>query len=228
MASPLIFAAIIVATATASALAAMLLLTAFPETGAPAPPSPLDAEGRTVFLFQGTDLIDATVGARKLLATIDGAARPWDAIASHLADQFPGFAARIATIADHGSLEMRSGTNEALALRAELRHGMLRLVLQGRDAGVAADGMDTLCRAAQESELAPLRSILNALPTPICKADKDGIVTWANHAYLARAALTLGIGEEDLTWPVPQLFETVAAEGGTSRQRTGATAEDSA
>src|SRR5690606_126184 len=80
----------------------------------------------------------------------------------------------------------------------------------------------------QESELAQLRSILNALPTPICKADKDGIVTWANHAYLARAALTLGIGEEDLTWPVPQLFETVAAEGGTSRQRTGATAEDSA
>ena len=74
-------------------------------------------------------------------------------------------------------------------------------------------------RAIQD-ELAQLRSTLSQAPLMIWREAAEGEVIWANAAYLLQAAHHLEPGQ-DLSWPLPRLFERIstAQDGPPQRQR---------
>ena len=57
------------------------------------------------------------------------------------------------------------------------------------------------------------RAVLSRAPVLMWKEAPDGSVIWANHAYLIRAVELLPEGE-DLSWPLPKLFDQTAAPAG--------------
>lgn len=158
-----------------------------------------------VFLFDGETLLDATPEARRFLENGPGGMRDWPRLAALLSHRFPGFAQAMARLPDTGLtvLEDREGRP---ALRARLTRGVTRITLLGPE-GRGRDPIDAPSLSALEDELDILRRVVTHMPTLAWTQDQEGTVTWANSAYLGQVGQRLPEGA-DLTWPLPQLFET--------------------
>lgn len=174
----------------------------------------------TVFLFDGDALVDASPGARALLARAERGGPPFLRLLSVLAPQFPDLERQLAALATTGtvSLAARPEPGTALALDAEWRGGLMRIVLHDTGAQSGLAGPDPMVHRAMAEELAQLRCVARQAPLPIWRESAEGEVVWANGEYLARATERLAPGE-DLTWPLPRLFERTAIQQGASGQR---------
>jgi PAS domain-containing protein len=106
----------------------------------------------------------------------------------------------------------------ALTLRAELRGGVTRIVIANSDQGTSLAIADPLLQKAIGSELDALRQILAQAPLPIWRERTNGDVVWCNRDYLARVRERLPEGE-DLSWPLPRLFDRTASAQGVAGQR---------
>ncbi len=164
---------------------------------------------RIAFLFDGERLIDASPSARALLP--DGEdQRAWGRLMARFGPEFPNLAERLASLPRIGQLQIpsRPGTTP-LVLKAENLSGLTRLTVDGGQADVAGGQGDAASAAALQQEVMAQRAILSRAPVLMWKESAEGSVIWANHAYLIRAVELLPDGE-DLSWPLPRLFDQPA------------------
>jgi len=207
MITSLLLAGVIVMTSVAAALVALLILSALPRRGdrrpvrvgllAPAEPA--------IFLFEDSDLVDATAPARALLATVSGSGSDWSRLSGYLAQRITGFNAAIASLGERGEVDLGGG--DGLRLRAEHLGSHVRLTVG--DPAIDGEGVfvDSLSQRAQDEELVQLREMLGSAPVLIWRQNGEGMVTWANQAYLRAASGADRDDPADLTWPLPRLFD---------------------
>lgn len=185
-----------------------------------------DTYGGTTFLFDGEILIDSTPAARASRAhRVER--HPLDAAAGLSCPRFPDFETQLLRLQHEGRLMLATGdeASPALVLKAELRAGLTRITLLDPDEQTAAPGHDVVTEKAVQDELAQLRDVMLRIPSIIWREGPEGEVIWANSAYLDHAIDRLKPGQ-DLSWPLPRLFDKVASMQGISGQRLRLTQAD--
>ncbi|MBB3711303.1 PAS domain-containing protein [Limimaricola variabilis] len=216
--TPLLPLLIVICVSTLAAAAIVTLLARLAPGGRS---RPAPAELRSVFLFDGDCLIDATAPARRLLDRLEGPGTERDLLVSLLDHRFPGLARRLAALEGDGRrrIEARGGIGWL-----ELEHwdGLLRLSLcPGGPSAPDQTSIDAIAFAALQDELETLRCIGEDAPQLIWKIDGEGRLSWANRAYLrlaeAQAKATQPAGdagqglnegaEHGRGWPPDRLFE---------------------
>ena len=190
----------------------------------------LPAPQQTVFLFDGERLVDATPSARALLPEGEGS-RAWVRLLSRLQPMFPGLAPALDGLPQTGQVTIASGPGVVppVLLRGEHLTGLTRLTMidsaaeQRQGGGSVVFGEppygDSAAIAALHHELDALRAVLSRAPALMWRENDAQEVVWANHAYLIRASELLAPGQ-DLSWPLPRLFDpAVSAAGRSSRTK---------
>ncbi|MFC7702594.1 PAS-domain containing protein [Plastorhodobacter daqingensis] len=197
---------LLIVTSFTSALLAMGGLYLLPGRAAARPARGIFSLGEDdiVFLLDGDRIVDATPAARLLLDQGEtGAQTGVEArLFAYLAAQFPGLRPQLEELAETGSFTCTGGGPRRLHLRAEWCEGLTRLTLLDPEAEGQVVTVDALSFRAATDELATLRAVMEHAPMLIWREDPAGAVTWANRAYLLRAAE----GTDDLGWPLPALF----------------------
>lgn len=177
-----------------------------------------DPQGGTVFLFDGETLLDATPGARAILALSPARGGPWLRLLAYLVPRFPDLEARLSRLAGDGRFTLASaGEGEPLLLTAEMRGGITRLTIDD-PSSAERPRMDHLSQRALAEELDQLRATVAQAPLMMWRESAGGEVIWANAAYLHEAAQRLP-PDRDLSWPLPRLFDRAASAQGAPRQR---------
>ncbi len=170
------------------------------------------------FLFDGDALLDATPGARAILVLGPQVENPLTRLVAHLSQRFPKLEEKLARLPEDGRFVLASadtGDDEGRTfLNAELRGGLTRISLVSGEAMAGSAGApDHLTFSAMESELSTLRAAVSRAPYLIWREDLRGRVIWANAAYLNEAIEQLDPAQ-DLTWPLPRLFDhAITVEG---------------
>ncbi len=179
-----------------------------------------DRQRDTLFLFDGETLVDCTPGGRAVLAGSAAHGTPWVKLIAHLSPTFPQIETHLAALATEGSVTLASEENVGLPLmlQAEMRGGLTSITLIDPETEGGTSRQDPMAHRAMTEELTFLRSMLAQAPVLAWKERGDGAVIWANSAYLLKSSDTLPIGQE-LTWPLPQLFEKTAIHQAAAGQR---------
>ncbi len=208
MANEFLFMFGMVVSATLVVLASLLLLSVW-QSRQSRPAASLFRHGGadgTIFLFDGDRLLDASPAARQLVPEADGPGA-WQKLLLRLGPMFPGLADKVAGLPRLGQVHVTSapGIVPPVLMHAEHVAGMTRLTMvspteepQAHPCGAAI--------AALQQEVLSQRAVLARSPVLMWKEGQEGQVIWANHAYLIRAVELLPEGE-DLSWPLPRLFE---------------------
>jgi PAS domain-containing protein len=174
----------------------------------------------TLFLFDGESMVDCTPGGRVVLAASPAEGTPWVKLMAYLSGMFPQIDEHLARLKDDGAITLAAEDSSGLPvlLMAEHRGGLSRITLVDADSGGGQSGHDPLIHRSMTEELMFLRSMLSHAPFLAWRERNDGDVIWANTAYLLRAGDLLPAGQE-LTWPLPRLFDKTATQQGLSGQR---------
>ncbi|WP_233192756.1 PAS-domain containing protein [Acidimangrovimonas sediminis] len=149
-------------------------------------------------------MIDATGPARALLNAGEGEDN-WSRLLSYLLPRFPGIEDHIADLSERGRVTLMSQGPRPLTLKAEWRGGLTRLSLHDPRAAGSGPGatLDPISQRALEDELSDLRGTVEEAPFLVWREAPDRAVIWANRRYLDLARKD---DEEDIGWPLPQLF----------------------
>lgn len=185
----------------------------------------LEAGDAAEFLFDGDLLVDATPAARSLLnigpGRRTGAERAQ--LIHYLGKSFPGIEDRLADLPQEGTLFLSGPDN--LSLRAEYRGGLVRISVSDAEVIDSGAGMGGMAFRHRQRDYEDLQTIVSQSPFPIWREDAAGEVIWANATYLDLAADRLDPAE-DLSWPLPRLFDpTGPAEGANGLRRKLASAD---
>ncbi len=181
-----------------------------------------ETSGACVFLFDRTELVDASESGRALLSRSPVGGDPWARLMAYAAPRFPGLEEKLARLPDYGRLTLAGATRNPLSLRAEWLGGLTRIVLSEPD----SQGAEGLNQHALEEELASLRATLDRAPFPAWREDADGTITWANRGYLDLVAAQRP-GAEVQAWPLPGLFpKLIGATSTPECQRCALTLPD--
>jgi PAS domain-containing protein len=175
-----------------------------------------------VFLFDGESLIDATPSARALLDESPVHGTPWVQFLARFGPRFGDLEKSVLALPKKGQVTLHAiplkDNSDSLTLCVELAGGVTKIALT--DGGVLANaaGPTAMLHKAQSDELEELRNVIAQSPALIWREREDGDVIWANAAYLLHVADRLAPGQ-DLSWPLPRLFERMASAQGASGQR---------
>ncbi|WP_103334978.1 PAS-domain containing protein [Pseudotabrizicola formosa] len=207
--------------AVLSALGSILLVAGFQANSQPVRSSIFDDRQKgTLFLFDGETLIDCTPGGRAVIAASAVPGSDWAKLLVHLSLSFPQIDQHLAKLPEQGavSLAAEDESGQTLLLLAEYRGGLTHITLIDPESRGASFGYDLLAQRSMSDDLAFLRSIVSHAPFLAWREKDNGDVIWANTAYLLRAGDLLPQGQE-LTWPLPKLFDRTAILQGVSGQR---------
>ncbi len=173
----------------------------------------------TQFLFDGDVLVDATPTARLMIAESPLRGGPWLRLVAQLGPRFPDLETRVLTLTNTGQFMLAAvGKGAPLMLRGEMTGGLTRLTLIDPEGDAARPGADTAALLSLNDEVDALRLVVANAPVLIWRERGDGEVIWANSAYLLRATERLLTGQE-LTWPLPRMFDRTASTQGAFGQR---------
>lgn len=179
-----------------------------------------DHGASTVFLFDGEVLVDSTPSAKALLNASQVMGGAWVKVHAYLSTRFPDLEAQIARLPAEGSLTIASspGVGRPMILQAEMKGGLTRLVLLDPENDDMVPGHDLLAVRAMSEELDFLRRTLAKAPSLVWREKADGDVIWANAGYMLRLG-DMGETGQELSWPLPRLFERTASSQGAQGQR---------
>lgn len=211
----------IVMTSVLAAGGGLLMMTAMPGAARIDPHSIFADRGSgTSFLFDGEVMVDATPSGRAMLSTSHNRGGAWAKLMAYLSPHFLDLEARLLRLPSEGSLTLTSNpaSGDPLILQVELRGGLVRLVLVDPDRDERLPRLDPMVHRAFQEELDLLRQTVTKTPALIWRERSEGEVVWANSAYLLRAGDQLPPGQ-DLSWPLPRLFDKTASDQGISGQR---------
>jgi hypothetical protein len=174
----------------------------------------------TVFLFDGEHLVDSTPSAKTLLATSHALGGPWVKVLAYLSPYFPNIESQLQRLAVEGGLTLAStpGMGSPMILHAEMRGGLTRMMLVDPESDTDHPAQDLMALRAMTDELDVLRDTVSKAPILIWRERANGDVTWANGAYLLRVG-DVGEAGQDLSWPLPRLFDRTASTQGITGQR---------
>ncbi len=193
-----------------------------------------EVEGQAVFLFDDTDLIDATPEAQRLFGDKTSDRPDWEHFLALLSPRYPELRSRLEKLADESQITIHPKDDETGWIEAEYWDGLARITLHDSTQD-AHYGMSAIAIDALEDELNTLRSLAEDAPQLIWKQEEEGAITWANRAYLTLAdALHPSATPGVTAWPPAKIFETIGpapAHGQPSVRRVairipGATDED--
>jgi PAS domain-containing protein len=204
-----------------AALGGLLLLTAVQGTASKPKNSIFqDRQNGALFLFDAEVLIDSTPSARTILSASPAPGTPWQKLMAYLTPLFPEIETHLSSLAEAGTISLASEdeAHQPILLVAEFRGGLTRISVIDSENSSRQSGQDAMVHRAMTDELAFLRSILAQAPLLMWRERADGEVIWANAAYLLKAADLLPSGQ-DLTWPLPRLFDRTASTQGAAGQR---------
>ena len=179
-----------------------------------------DDKSGTVFLFDGDTLIDASPAGRALLSASAVRGGSMIRLLAYLQPHFPDFEKRLIALSGSGHLALASANENAapLVVQAELRGGITRITLADPKSNRSAPVADLITQRAVVEELAQMRALAAQAPMMIWRELLDGEVVWANSAYISHVT-EKHMPEQDLTWPLPRLFERTASAQGAVGQR---------
>lgn len=216
MAHNWVLAGLIVTTALAAALIVQLLVrTRLRRDCARARAA--EAAQKTIFLFEGESLLDATPAAASLLAALPVTGADWDRLMAYLAPRFPQALPELAA----DSAARRDGVLSFVGTQSSgcalLRLEVERLGTRLRLSLAPISGADPLGLSGQvlADELHHMRGVLETAPVLAWRQSPEGHVTWANAAYRRMIAAD---GDAQ-PWPLPALFDR-GVETGVVRRRT--------
>ncbi|QEE37115.1 PAS domain-containing protein [Octadecabacter sp. SW4] len=174
-----------------------------------------EAESTVVFLFDDDTLVNATPEARKLLRRSDSRLSDWDALITLLRPRFPHIRSQLSNLAKNGKDRIAATDQGAGFIEAELWEGLARITLSEGFMTDADKTVDPITLEAIEDELDNLRGLGEAAPQLIWKQDAEGVVTWANRAYLdVIEKIEPTLDDETPPWPPATLFHDIGrAEG---------------
>lgn len=208
-------------TAILAALGGVLLMAAFQGSKPAVRPTIFDERQKgTLFLFDGEVLVDCTPGGRAVLAASPVPGSSWAKLVAHLAPAFPQIDQQLAKLADEGAVTLATedAFGQPYTVLAEYRGGLSRISLIDADSPGSVFHHDPLAHRSMTEDLAFLRSMLSQAPFLAWRERENGDVIWANTAYLLQASDLLPQGQ-DLTWPLPRLFDRTATQQGVTGQR---------
>ena len=206
--------ALTIAGGTSSAvLGALMVYAGFARHRTPPVFAPETADQDAVFVFSGSELVDASDRGRKLLETLGQAGdAPLDAILAFLRPRFSDLNGRLRTLAAQGRLDLTANDGTGLSIVAQMRAGLVHLrVIDPQDEG-ALVALDRLSLQAMQDELVTLRNVAAAVPVLAWAQDGGGQIVWANDAYIDMLGHVAG-GGLPLTWPLPALFADAPQSG---------------
>lgn len=218
MTIPLIQTAIILVTCIAAATAALMLLAALQvrKTSGPRLTDLPAGMEPAIFLFDGTELVDATPPALRLVGAAGGDGgdgdSEWSRLCAWLSPRFGGVETALSDLPATGRVEMTSAGQKGLGLIGESFGRLTRITINDHDAEGQGMVVDSLAQRALEEELADLRGLATSLPVPVWRQQPDGTIDWANGAYLAALAEFRGAAAGP-AWPFPALFDAEALRG---------------
>ena len=165
---------------------------------------------RSVFLFEGDELIDASPSAEHLLAEAPQADSDWGRALAALGPRFPRLGSALGRIEDLGSLSLRSHDGSS-QLIAELIDGRLRMTVTEISPDSDEVKLDPGIFRTVLRELDVLRSVSSRIPLPVWRQTPDGEITWANRAFLDLGRQVSGDNSAG-PWPPRPVFpeETIA------------------
>ena len=169
-----------------------------------------DGSGRqvpTVFLFRGTDLLDASEPARRWLGRSGIPGTEWQQVQSWIEAHFPQ-AERFAAGGGLAHTDLIARINpegdEIRLVVEEPGENLVRVTLAPVNSGHSCDN-DIMSRYAMEDELTVLRQAFDNAPSLLWRQDPSGRITWANASYLSQVRKITG---KEPGWPIPHLFES--------------------
>ena len=173
-----------------------------------------EAEASIAFLFDDTDLIDATPAARALMRQRDRYQTDWDMFLAVFGPRFPHLRQGLAGLASEGRQRITSPDDPGVWLDAELWDGLARLSFHDEMTGGQAQPGESMATAAIEAELATLRSLAEDAPQLIWQEDLAGAVIWANRAYLDLVTRAENLPPDSTpVWPPANLFRDLDRPG---------------
>ena len=160
-----------------------------------------------VFLFDGTEMIDASSSARAFAGDpADGVT--WHALREVLLPSYPSFPQDPAQVREAGRLSVPSLDGEAAGeAMCEWIDGITRVQLRAGEPMSTAD----LPPLAQELEI--LRTATSAAPYPAWRIDDEGRVTWCNTAYATLVRKVRGRDADTACLLFPNLLSNAPTRG---------------
>lgn len=187
----------------------------------------LEKTDDAVFLFDGEVLVDSSPSARAILSANPTRSPAWVRLMSYLAGRFPDVSATLLRLPHEGVITLASdpAAGDPILLLAELRGGLTRISLVDPENEGSATRNDPLSFRALSEELTMLRDMVGKAPFLVWRTNKAQEVFWANPAYLTAAASMSSDGQE-ISWPLPHVFDPLASSRPEAGQRQKLVATD--
>jgi PAS domain-containing protein len=165
-----------------------------------------EAENSISFLFDDETLIDATPRARSLLDDSDSLRSDWENFLTLLSARFPHLRSQCRDLASIGKKTITSKDGEPGWIEAEYWNGLARLTLV-QDQDCPTEMIEPLTAQAMEHELETLRSLGENSPQLIWKRDAEGVLIWANRAYIEMSEALFPRSDDGVRpWPPQDVF----------------------
>ncbi len=173
-----------------------------------------EAEGSITFLFDDENLVDLTPRARALMNQGNDQKSDWENFLTILSARFPNLRSQCSDLASTGRKTISPTDGQRGWIDAEYWNGLARITLVQHE-GDPKEALDPLTAMAMEHELETLRAIGEESPQLIWKRDAEGILVWANRAYIEMSeAIHLNHHDDVLPWPPYNVFENIAVPMG--------------
>ena len=175
-----------------------------------------EAEESITFLFENEMLLDATPRARVLMEQSDDHRSDWENFLTLLSARFPHLRSQCQDLASVGKRMITPQDGQPGWIEAEYWNGIARITLV-QDKDRPDEMLDPLTASAMEHELETLRSIGEDSPQLIWKYDAEGVLIWANRAYIELSEAINPVGpDEILPWPPKSIFSDTATPAGSA------------
>jgi len=175
-----------------------------------------EAEDSVTFLFDDERLVDVTPRAKALMGHGDKLRSDWDNLLTLLSGRFPHLRSQCHDLASVGTKTISPEDGQHGWIEAEYWNGLARITLV-QDEDNPDDILDPLTATAIEHELATLRSIGEDSPQLIWKRDAEGVLVWANRAYIDLSEAIHQVRPDGvLPWPPRAIFEETASPVGAA------------
>ncbi|PVA07640.1 PAS-domain containing protein [Thalassorhabdomicrobium marinisediminis] len=175
-----------------------------------------EAEESIAFLFDDQELVDLTPRAKGLMTQADKQRTDWENLVTLLSARFPHLRSQCADLASVGKKTILPEDGGTGWIEAEFWNGLARITLV-QDDDPPDKTLDALTASAMEHELNTLRCIGEDSPQLIWKRDAEGVLIWANRAYIEMSETLNPVGADEIRpWPPHDVFQEAPPPQGTA------------